>query len=380
MLRKSLLLLLLGLGGLTGCVTGNSDRKSQWVVLDDAQSLRCALWPKRDRDLHLSEIVYAPQSESFLALGTNRDGSRFSYAVTFKDDYDVDVDDVANFSVGRGAVVAGLSGKGAQSRFIVFEEKQGKTHVEFRSRANNVIESSFVLNARGLKPVSVYPTKTGLWFVLKGEDQNLQFVFVDLGKGKSLKPVSAARRFFNNPKVAVMKDGTLILIGVVDQQRSAFEMTRIQTSGEVDGPRELALKAGSQIESHAVGVLGSDIFISFVDGDSLVGESQLKVARLSLDGSLRWTRAEALRNMHVSEPLFLSTEKGLELLVLKWVDEESTIARYMVTSTGFSKPKYDGVFRRGSRIMEAFQSSGGRTYTLTRSKGQSSWDFLLCRH
>ncbi len=141
-------------------------------------------------------------------------------------------------------------------------------------------------------------------------------------------------------------------------------------------------KVTYQIESFATYLRDGNFHLAYVDGDSLVGESSLKVTKAALEGgspSVKWTRQSSLRNVHVTEPVFVNSKKGLELLVLKWVDEESTIARYMVTAEGIGKPTYAGVFKRGSRIMEAFSVDAGRAFAITRSKGSDNWDFLVCR-
>lgn len=379
MLRKILVLLMLT----TGCTTGNTAHKSDWVTLDSAESIDCSAWPLREKDLGINEISFYPASNSFLIQGTSRNTSSFSYQIPFDDDYRVDLDTVPSFQIGRAAVVAGLSKIGNLDQVVVFEEKQGKTHVQFRSSTSNVIEASFIIPETELVPTGVYVGSAGVWISYKNEEQLIRFLFVDPRQGKLVKATLSAAKFKELPKIVLLdKNSSLVLLSIADKAKRKLQLSLINTDGLVSGPTELAIKATNQIESFAIQAINDDLYLAFIDGDSLVGESVLKLVKIGLTGdtaTIRWTKVEPLRNVHVNEPVFVSSGKSLELLVLKWVDEESTIARYMVTSDSLGKARHVGIFQRGSRIMETIASESEDIFTITRSKGQDRWEFQLCR-
>jgi len=368
---------------LFGCTFGKSRTKSEWVVLDQAKSLACSVWPKREKDLNISEITFQPSTESFLVKGTNRNTSRFSYDVKFDDDEDVAAIGQENFEIGRNAQVAGLVKLGTKNQFIVFEDRQEKTHIEFRDRAKNVVEFSFPMSERLLSPMGVYASNFGVWISYKNAEHMVRFIFIDHRMGRNAKPMIAAASFSELPRVNMSEnDGSIILTTISDHNKTKLEVLVLDVTGKTAGVLPVATKVRHQIESYSTYFRDGNLFISFVDGDSLVGESSLKIIKTQLlEGTLSmlWERETSLRNVHVNEPVFVYSKKGLELLVLKWVDEESTIARYMVTVDGVSRPKYSGVFKRGSRIMEAFSSGTGRAFATTRSKGSEDWEFLVCR-
>lgn len=379
MLRKTMVLLMLT----TGCTTGNTEHKSDWVVLDSAESIDCSSWPLREKDLGIDEISFYPASKSFLVQGTSRNTSSFSYQIPFDDDYRVDLDGVPSFQIGRAAVVAGLSKIGDLDQVIVFEEKQGKTHVQFRSSKSNVIDASFVIPEAELVPTGVYVGSAGVWISYKNGEQLIRFLFVDPRQGKLVKATLAGAKFKEQPKIVLLdKNSSLVLLSIADKAKRKLQLSLINTAGLVSGPSELAIKATSQIESFAIQAINDDLYLAFIDGDSLVGESVLKLAKISLSGdtaAIRWTKVEPLRNVHVNEPVFVSSGKSLELLLLKWVDEESTIARYMVTPDSLGKARHVGIFQRGSRIMDTIASESADVFTITRSKGQDRWEYQLCR-
>jgi hypothetical protein len=368
---------------LIGCSFGKSSTKSDWIVLDQADSVACSAWPKREKDLEISDITFQPSTASFLVKGTNRNTSRFNYYVNFEDDEDVDPSDRPNFEIGRAAHVAGLVKVANKDQFVVFEDKHGKTQVEFRNAATNVVELSFSMNERLLVPLGVYASNFGVWISYKNSEQVVSFVFVDPRSGKNAKPILEVIKFAEAPKVNVSDiDGSLVLTSVSDRQKTKFTVIVIDVTGKASDRLPIATKVTHQIESFDTHLRDGSFYISYVDGDSLVGESSLKLVKMSLEDkslSAKWTRQSSLRNVHVNEPIFVFSKKGLELLVLKWVDEESTIARYMVTADGLGKPNYAGIFKPGSRIMNAFSVNAGRAFAVTRSKGSDNWEFLVCR-
>ena len=382
MLKKILVIAALNLL-LFGCTLGKSNTKSDWIVLENADSVACSAWPKREKDLDISEITFQPSASSFLVKGTNRNTSRYTYDLKFDDDEDVDPQDRANFEIGRSAQVAGLVKMGGANHFVVFEDRQGKTQVEFRNTGTNVVELSFAMNEKQLTPIGLYPSNFGVWISYKNTEQVVRFVFVDHRAGKNAKPVFAALNFSDTPKVNVSEtDGTIILTTVADRQKTKFSVVTVDVTGKASEAMPVTTKVTYQIESYATYFNNGSFYLAYVDGDSLVGESSLKLVKAGIEGgsvSAKWTRQSSLRNVHVNEPVFVYSKKGLELLVLKWVDEESTIARYMVTADGLGKPTYAGVFKRGSRIMDAFSVDAGRAFAVTRSKGSDNWEFLVCR-
>jgi hypothetical protein len=381
MLKKILVIAALNVS-LLGCSFGKSDTKSDWIVLENADSVACSAWPKREKDLDISEISFQSSTSSFLVKGTNRNTSRYTYDLKFEDDEDVDPQDRANFQIGRSAQVAGLVKIGAVDHFVVFEDRQGKTQVEFRNITTNVVELSFTMNERQLTPLGVYPSNFGVWISYKNADQVIRFVFVDPRAKKDAKPVFVALNFPDLPRVNLSETDGMIFLTVTDRQKTKFSVFTIDVTGKASEAMSVSTKVAYQIESYATYFNNSNFYIAYVDGDSLVGESSLKLLKAGIEGgsvAAKWTRQSSLRNVHVNEPVFVFSKKGLELLVLKWVDEESTIARYMVTADGLGKPTYAGVFKRGSRIMDAFSVDAGRAFAITRSKGSDNWDFLVCR-
>jgi hypothetical protein len=144
----------------------------------------------------------------------------------------------------------------------------------------------------------------------------------------------------------------------------------------------LDIDAQSQVESWSAAQFGGGTYLAFVDGDSMIGQADLKISYVnSVDGAtaVKWTKASPLKDVHVTEPVFLASAKGLEVLLLNWIDEESTIARYMVAGGTVGKPAYSGIYPKGARIVDAFTGeSPDDLYVVTRHRDDTRWAFNIC--
>jgi hypothetical protein len=145
----------------------------------------------------------------------------------------------------------------------------------------------------------------------------------------------------------------------------------------------LDVRAENGVESWAATQYGTGYNLAMVDGDSLIGQAELNVTAFDwIDeaASTKWTKGVPLKDVHVSDPVFLASAKGLQVLTLNWVDDESTIARYIVAGGTLGKPVYSGIYPKGSRIVEAFAGDdASETYVIMRHKDDTNWIVQLCR-
>ena len=120
----------------------------------------------------------------------------------------------------------------------------------------------------------------------------------------------------------------------------------------------------------------------YVDGDSLIGQTKLKVTFLKWENggpNINWTKAITVENIHMTAPVLVSTLGSLKILMTNWMDEESTVAHYLVEDGEFSFVNYYGVFVQGAQIQAAF-SREGRLFSLIREKTKEQWAYSLCEH
>lgn len=385
MRRIQLLLLAGSVGGCTGF--GGPKTQSEWSVLADVDAAECALWPMRDRDLQLNEVALTQggKTRGFGVSGLRRDAAPMHYYAPFDGDVELDKEDYVDLNLGRGAILLGGAVAGGKELAFVGRVVGDKTTLEVRSVRDNVVRYKGPLADTIIEDGGVDVAASGAWLTVRDQDGAQRLAYVDLSKPDKIESrvIPAATRtetlrVLPRPGKA---DGVLALWRE-GETGQPFKARWVGMDGKVGEVVSLDFTVTSQVESWTAVGYGGGYYLAVVDGDSLIGQSELKIAHINWsDGSaqVRWTKASPLTDEHVTEPVFAVTERGLEALVLKWIDEESTIARYMVAGGTVGKPKYSGIFPKGSRIIEAFTSADGDDlYVVTRNRGESGWVFRIC--
>lgn len=368
-----------------GCATfGRHKPSSNWATLDEAASVTCHAWPRREKDLDLRDVMYTGKAvPMFLVSGVARDGGPFYYAAPFTKDTDVDVERVKDMNFGRGSRLAGGVIFGNKAYAVVAQPKADKATLEVRSVPDNVVRFQFDLGAGDVSDGSVEQFGGVAWVMLHREDGDVTMFRLESVKGKVIGKGIAGVRWRDRPQiVAAGATGGILAVHREGGGTSPFKVRSIAADGTANSRvMDLDVKARSEIESWAVTRLGGSYYLAFVDGDSLVGLSSLKVANFSAedDGSatVNWTRESVLKDVHVGEPSFQEAGGKLEVLLLNWVDEESTIARYQVSPAGLGKPKFSGIFPKGTRIALGL-AAGDDRFIVTRHKDDNRWAFQLC--
>ncbi len=384
-MRTFLLMILAAL--LPGCVTsGGHKTTSGWLVLDKAAEARCAPWPKHEKDLQTDEVLFVPGlKKGFLSSGLKRDASPQNYFAPFNGEPQVEEDDLVPMALGRSSVLlGGMTIGGRPAAVVVHNVSEGKSTIEVRTVSDNVVKFKADLAAFNAIEGSVTPSAGGYWVLFKSEENEYRIAFIDMRKPSAPALRSVANvSFKDKPQVvaSAAKPGAIVvwLDGSTGKPFKAQQLTEEGVAG-IATVWDVAVAA--QVESWSVTQHAGSYYVAFVDGDSLVGQADLRISQLNWgDGAVavRWTKNVPIRDIHVTEPVFLASSKGLEVLLLNWVDEESTIARYILAGGNIGKPAYSGVFRKGTRIVDAFTGkSADETYVITRHRDDTRWGFQIC--
>lgn len=376
-----------GLLAASACVSSGPKPVSGWEVLASAESARCAAWPLREKDFGVKEVLLAEGgAPGFVVSGIKRNTAPMHYYAPFDNDPSLDVETFHNLDLGRGAVLLGGSTAGGRELAFVARNAGGQATLEVRTVRDNIVRFKGPLANVAVEEGYAVATARGAWLSVAGDDGSYRLAYVDLAGKMSIKAVPAATRSEPSRVLvnAAQPKGALLVWreGKEGEQPSKepFKAQWVTTEGEAESAVELDVPIASQVESWSATRYGGGYYLAFVDGDSLIGSSELKVTHLNWDDNaarVRWTKAVKQVDEHVTEPMFLVSGRGLEVLVLKWIDEESTIARYMVASATVGKPSFSGIFPKGSRVLAAFAGDGD-AFVLIRSRGESGWIFRVC--
>jgi hypothetical protein len=368
---------------LTGCTLFQSKKTtSGWAPLAKAKDAECGRWPMNEKDLAVNELaVLRGAKPAFLATGVKRDGSPSYYYAPFDGDVSLDTDDLVPLALGRGAVLAGaLKRKGVPVVAVIYNAK-GKSSLELRTVKGNLVQFKGELAPTTIASATLVPVETGAWVVYKKDDTDYALAYLDTAKDKvALTPVAGVT--FRDAPVLLPRgaDGSVVAMWKEGETGKPFKLRVIGPDAKPGETQGLDLAMTSQAESWAATVYQGTSYLAVVDGDSLIGQASLRVSAFGLaEGApaIRWTKDAPLKDVHVTEPVFVEASGGLQVLLLKWVDEESTIARYMVAAGNLGQPSFSGIFPKGARIVEALGVDDD-VVVLVRNREDERWAFRVC--
>jgi hypothetical protein len=405
----STLPLLLLMVMLSSCALFSGQKvKSEWSVFKEVKHLDCGTWPMNPRDLspNFIQVLKGPKA-GLVADVTRRNGSTLTYYAPFKDDETIPLEDLEAREFGVDSFVAGGGNISNRVSAVVVLKKNNNSRLEVRSMQDNVVRFSSDNTLPVIRAGKSAFTKSGFWLIYKAgpkaiasnnnEDASLSEInYKILFAGMTAKDSKLKLRQYD--KVEFPADAELL---VGEDQKKAFvvwKKTANVGSRKVFQLfiRELSEDAAlvaqstvvniplvSDVESWDVGRMGDRILVAIVDGDSLVGQANLKAAMVQFSegiANLMWVKDEPITNEHVSLPIWYVKGTSAHLLIPKWVDEESTIAAYKVGVSGFEDKKPAlGVFPKGSRVMDVFSDATSKdAYALVRFRGKFGWRFDVC--
>lgn len=381
---QRVLVLALMVGNL-GCTTLSGPKtQSKWYALQKAEEAKCASWPMGEKDLQTDELNYVGGLKpGFLASGRKRDASNAYYFAPFDNNPEISADARVSLSLGRGALMIGGASVGASLLSIVIRNAPSGSTLEIRTEPENILKLKTALGEFQVVEGTVAQSAGGLWLTLKAEDNVHHLVFVETKNSAKLTSRIIPVTFSEQPRVlADMTRAGAILFWHAGERSKPFKAQILsEQPGNPPPAQNLDLTPQTAIESWNAVLNQGAFYLAAVDGDSLIGQATLRVSQVNLTQSLftvAWTKDAPLKDVHATEPVFLPAKAGLEVLVLNWIDEESTIARYKVSAAGLGKPKYSGIFPKGARVACAFTSSEGNEYVVTRSRRDPGWAFQVC--
>jgi len=165
-----------------------------------------------------------------------------------------------------------------------------------------------------------------------------------------------------------------------EEAKNPLRFRWIPLDGPVGNPQEFPYTPDQQIESWTAGTDGSRFYAVVVDGDTLIGQASLKLlmgAMVSNVYNIEKVHKLNLRNVHATEPSLVHAKGQTEALLMNWIDEESTIARYTMMEDTVPQPRFSGIFPKGTKIQETMRGNE-RSFFLAKNKVEAQWNIYLC--
>ena len=367
------------------CQTPGSKKSgSNWYPLSQSEQVNCSLWPLRDGELQIDEInVVKGSMGGFLVSGLKRNGGRFHYYAPLNSDSPA-IEDFATLSLGGAATVLGGTHYGAGIYALVARNDENNVSIELRTVPGNILSFSKYTGIKSIVDGEATLARNGIWLSYKTEDNLYHLIFFNTREAKKITAHPVTNLTLPNPPTVIPSgaESTALIVWHEDEGDRPFKTQVIREDGTSDTAADLDGRF-SQVESWSARAQNRHLYLATIEGDTMIGKADLRVTEFNLTQSgfkHEPSDSYALTDIHTTEPAFFQGRNGLEVLLLNWIDEESTIARYHLNSTRPSKPSYSGIFQKGTRIIGTLQAPvNDAEYLVTRHREGTRWAFQLCR-
>lgn len=379
------------------CATGNDiTPKSEWSKLKEAKATHCKDWPVGEDVLEVRDIkVTSVGGTSFIVSAIARSGEPLHYLVPFDGKVTIDRDDQRLLPFGKKAVPLGASVvRGTPVAWLGQSDVDGHGFVELRSLADNTVVSKVPIKGHLIQEGEAFADESGSWLFYQGarhiDDGTMEAVgngYPILARSEMTKSGLSFRSFEQlqyqgQPRMLSGKDRATIIWPRSIKRETQFFVREVAESGKVVSSSSLSLKV-KDLEGWAVATLPNENLLAYVEGDSLVGNASLQIVRFTvgeLGTKVLSSKRIQLANQHVSDPVWVVQNGEAHLMLLTWVDEESTAIIVKVGVREVKDPVLSGIFRKGSRIGGAFiDPKSGDLFSLMRYREANSWKWQLCK-
>ena len=384
---------------LVGCVSPeNGPVKSQWAELDQVERVNCAAWPLSKSDLGVEAVVplEVGDTDGLIASVRLRTNRLAHYYAPFAGKVTLDPDDFSRLNLGEGAVVLGAVRIGSQTHMAVMQQRFEKAVLELRSVPSNEVVAILEGLPGEISTGSVLSSKNGFWLLIKHHEQHSSLFFVRfespaVKSGQVLSQKLSAVKFealkLTSLPVILQKAHTDEIylvnfdsVAAGKGRKDVFSVGRADGSGQFSSLKNMPVKVESEVESFSAFAHQGQYYLGYIDGDSMVGKARLRVSRFVWESSpvVADSASVVLEDVHVSDPIWIPGGTELSVGVLKWVDEESTLASYKVQAGALVNSNAAGIFQKGSRITGVFGTKNGQNFLVMRSRETNTWKFRLC--
>ncbi len=378
----------------TTCTTKMSQNlTSGWSVLRDTSSVKCTSWPLRDGELALDNMLMLPGGvPGFVAEVRMRNQSRRIAHANFAGSEAIDTNAIETIPLPSGAQVLGSAQWYDKQYVAVSQMKNGKTVLDLRQFPRNIVQFSGASFGHPIAAARLAGGNSGVWMTYKvgAENRSVEetpaaLTFLKAAGKSDLAAKMFAINFGDFPALLPQK-GTSTMLAIwqdVGEGGGKFKIAKFNEDGSVAGPQQLALPVNHAVESWAAVVNNNYNLLAYVDGDSMVGQASIKIAKISWNETVpvvNWVRTRSLSDIHVADPVWVAGSENAYLLIPKWVDEENTVASYKVGADDIDAMAASGVFPKGTRVESGFYDiKNAKVYAVLRQRASVGWRYDLCQ-
>ena len=357
---------------LSGCVNfGNKEPISNWAEIRNVDDVTCQKWPQTADVLRYENLLFMDvKNRALLAAGITRDGRKVQKYINVTKGFAFESAKLMTLNWGSRFQFLG-SGKLFSNDVVYLKTGTKKTGpiLQIRDLTKNTVLQSAKLGSKDIAEGRVYPKSDGAWLIYKEEQKDIALedanskVILAMLDGSKLK-IKKFNGFSARGDPVVlpinMKRALTIWLDVGTSGRRSnpeFKVREVGVNGLMTRERVVRLPMSGQIESWSATAGDEGIFLAWIEGDSLLGDAVLRVAKLEWyqnQVNTKWIKEVRLENSHVAQPFWVGPSAKKWLILPKWSDHEITLGRLDVSASGIEVRKNMGVFDPGTAFESAF--------------------------
>lgn len=399
---KYLYFLIVTLWFCNACINTTKNFESSWKVLKTAATISCKKFiPNNSKIiekmwfLENNSLSNFPVIEGFLYQTISFSGIRNYYYLDFTKNTTININNAISKDIGIDNVIAGV-GKLFNNKYIlVIKKTKNNSILQLRNLDDNALKTSYKLKNSNIIWAKTLFVKNGIWLLYKNknkhnlneanENLNIQILFIHVSSDLKLKIINYDINLIDNIKAINIYDNNIIIIGYnLDKStKNTFNYLYLNSTNTTIKKQQLNIKLNEAVESWDIQKFGSYLFITYVEGDSLIGMSNLNVGLLKIvdkDINVQWIKSKSLLNEHVANPKLLIKHNKFIIAIPKWIDMESVLGIYDGDISGISSSKAVGIFKYNTYILTFFSHINLQDlYILLRIKQEEQFTYNLCK-
>jgi hypothetical protein len=370
------------------CV-GKNEVSEPFADFDGAGDLDCQSWQKDEQTLGIYDLIQSRASPVAFLAKVRRRNNELQYHFRALKSGKLDVDQTRQIFLPPNVRILGVTETGNSDLITINPENEFR--LEIRQQPNNkIIYSDLQSRKPTYNEKIVSGDQSSFWFVYSIDEDKARGGIELYSKVSDSEGSSYKVKRFKNVNIDPSKDlfvvhneALVVLYPMESKSRSWIEYQVYKADGSNSPRVDLSMPIKNKVDKWSAVSYGEMINLAVVDGDSFLRQTSLRVASLKLDNHVlktNWLKTRSLMNFHVSAPVWSSNSKDLSILIPKWLDGKSTIARYQVQSGGVAGTGHLGQFPRAAMITDSYtDKNGDARYLVVRTKDQVGWSFDICR-
>lgn len=370
------------------CVSTDEDAQP-FAEFDEANDLKCQPWSIDENTLGIYDLFQTGTTPpSFVAKVRRRNNTVQFHHRPIRNS-EIAIEETRQLLLPDDVRILGPWQKNGKSLFVVNPDNDYR--LEIRSDPENKVVYFDAFKRSPIFNETILEDSTGGFWMTYAIDDDKQEKVLEYYKWKG---APANMQFERKKIVGAHPDVTVDLMTIHENKfvifykmerkgRSWIEYQIIMPNGTVSPRVDLGVPIATKIDKWTVLSKDGVLFLAVVDGDSFLRQTVLRVARLSLQDKViktEWVNTKSLMNFHVSTPIWNINGGKTSLLVPKWLDDKSTLARYLVEKDGVVGTGHLGQFPNAASITGSFVDEPTMAnYLIIRTKDQIGWGFNFCK-